>query len=68
VQPELLQHIKAVHATFLSAQGLARPHGLAGGAAQGRLHSAFVVILWSKDRVLGGLVVGSPRAQGILAR
>jgi len=23
------------------------------------LHSAFVVILWSKDRVLGGLVVGS---------
>jgi len=59
VQPELLQHIKAVHATFLSAQGLPIPIILREAQRKEGLHSAFVVILWSKDRVLGGLVVGS---------
>ena len=59
VQPELLQHIKAVHATFLSAQGLPIPIVLREAQRKEGLHSAFVVILWSKDRVLGGLVVGS---------
>jgi PAS domain S-box-containing protein len=59
VQPELLQHIKAVHATFLSAQGLPIPMILREAQRKEGLHSAFVVILWSKDRVLGGLVVGS---------
>jgi two-component system NtrC family sensor kinase len=59
VQPELLQHIKAVHATFLSAQGLPIPTILREAQRKEGLHSAFVVILWSKDRVLGGLVVGS---------
>ena len=59
VQPELLQHIKAVHATFLSAQGLPVPMQLREAQRKEGLHSAFVVILWSKDRVLGGLVVGS---------
>ena len=62
VQPELLQHIKAVHATFLSAQGLPLPAVLREAQRKEALQSAFVVILWSKDRVLGGLVVGS-RAQ-----
>jgi PAS domain S-box-containing protein len=59
LQPELLQHIKAVHATFLSAQGLPLPVLLRDAQRQEGLHSAFVVILWSKDRVIGGLVVGS---------
>jgi len=59
VQPELLQHIKAVHATFLSVQGLAIPAVLREAQRQEGLHSAFVVILWSKDKVIGGLVVGS---------
>jgi two-component system NtrC family sensor kinase len=59
IQPELLQHIKAVHATFLSAQGLPLPVVLREAQRKEGLHSAFVVILWSKDRVLGGLVVGS---------
>ncbi len=59
VQPELLQHIKAVHATFLSAQGLPIPIVLREAQRKEGLHSAFVVILWSKDRVLGGLIVGS---------
>jgi len=59
VQLELLQHIKAVHATFLSAQGLQIPMILREAQRKEGLHSAFVVILWSKDRVIGGLVVGS---------
>jgi PAS domain S-box-containing protein len=59
IQPELLQHIKAVHATFLSAQGLPIPVVLREAQRQEGLHSVFVVILWSKDRVIGGLVVGS---------
>jgi PAS domain S-box-containing protein len=59
LQPELLQHIKAVHATFLSAQGLPIPALLREAQRKEGLQSAFVVILWSKDRVLGGLVVGS---------
>jgi PAS domain S-box-containing protein len=59
VQPELLQHIRAVHATFLSVQGLPIPVVLREAQRKDGLHSVFVVILWSKDRVLGGLVVGS---------
>jgi PAS domain S-box-containing protein len=59
LQPELLQHIKAVHATFLSAQGLPIPQLLREAQRNEGLQSVFVVILWSKDRVLGGLAVGS---------
>ena len=62
VQPELLQHIKAVHATFLSTQGLPLPPQLREAQRKEGLLSAYVVILWSKDRVIGALVVGS-RAQ-----
>jgi two-component system NtrC family sensor kinase len=63
IQPELLRHIKAVHATFLSAQGLPIPMVLREAQRKEGLQSAFVVILWSKDRVLGGLVVGSRAAR-----
>jgi PAS domain S-box-containing protein len=59
VQPELLPHIKAVHATFLSAQGLPLPPIFRDAQQKEGLVSAFVVILWSKDRVLGALSVGS---------
>ena len=59
VQPELLQHIKTVHATFLSAQGLPLPQTFRDMQQKEGLLSSFVVILWSKDRVLGGLSVGS---------
>jgi PAS domain S-box-containing protein len=59
VQPELLQHIKAVHATFLSTQGLPLPAMIRDTQKREGLLSEFVVILWSKDRVLGALVVGS---------
>jgi PAS domain S-box-containing protein len=59
VQPELVQHIKAMHATFLSAQGLALPAAFRDAQQKEGLVSSFVVILWSKDRVMGVLVVGS---------
>src|SRR5712664_3084958 len=59
VKPELMQHIKAVHATFLSVQGLSLPPIFLDVQAREEIVSAYVVILWSKDRVIGGLVVGS---------
>jgi len=59
VKPELLQQIKEVHATFLSVQGLPLPAVFRDTQAKEGIASAYVVILWSKDRVIGGLVVGS---------
>jgi two-component system, NtrC family, sensor kinase len=59
VQPELLRHIKAVHATFLSAVGLPLPQIFKDIQRHEQIVAAYVVILWSKDKVIGGLVVGS---------
>ena len=59
VQPELLQHIKSVHATFLSAQGLPLPPIFRTVQQKEGIASSFLVILWSKDRVGGVLAVGS---------
>lgn len=59
VKPELLQHIKEVHATFLSVQGLPLPPVFRDAQIKEGIATAYVVILWSKDRVIGGLVVGS---------
>jgi PAS domain S-box-containing protein len=59
VQPELLQQIKTAHATFLSAQGLPLPQVFRDIQEKEGVRSAFVVILWSKDRVIGAVVVGS---------
>jgi len=59
VKPELIQHIKAVHATFLSAQGLSLPSIFRDVQMQEEIVTAYVVVLWSKDRVIGGLVVAS---------
>ncbi|HYL64970.1 MAG TPA: ATP-binding protein [Candidatus Methylomirabilis sp.] len=59
LKPELLQHIKAVHATFLSVQGLPLPPVFRDAQRREELVSAYVVVLWAKDRVIGGLTVGS---------
>jgi len=59
VQPELLQHIQAVHATFLSTHGLQLPQVFKDVQRKEQIITAYVVILWSKDKVIGGLVVGS---------
>src|SRR6267378_6270048 len=59
VPPELMQHIKSVHATFLSVQGLSLPQIFRDAQIQEEIVTAYIVVLWSKDRVIGGLVVGS---------
>jgi two-component system NtrC family sensor kinase len=59
VKPELMQHIKAVHATFLSVQGLSLPQVFRDAQIQEEIVTAYIVVLWSKDRVIGGLVVAS---------
>jgi PAS domain S-box-containing protein len=59
VQPELLPHIKSVHATFVSAQGLPLPAIFREVQQKEGLLASFIVILWSKDRVLGALAVGT---------
>jgi len=59
VKPELMQHIKAVHATFLSAQGLPLPSLFRDAQQKEDIVVAYIVVLWSKDRVIGGLVVAS---------
>ena len=59
VKPELMQHIKSVHATFLSVQGLALPQIFRDAQIQEEIVTAYIVVLWSKDRVIGGLVVAS---------
>jgi two-component system NtrC family sensor kinase len=59
VNPELLEQIRTVHAKFLSAQVLPLPAIFREALRREGLVSAYVVILWSKDKVLGGFVVGS---------
>jgi two-component system NtrC family sensor kinase len=59
VQADMLQQINAVHATFLSVQGLPLPPPLKDLIRKEGIASAYVVVLWAKNRVLGGLVVGS---------
>jgi len=59
VQPELIAQIRAVHATFLSTQGLPLPAFIREAQRKEEFVSAYVVILWSKEQVIGGLVVAS---------
>jgi PAS domain S-box-containing protein len=59
VKSELMQHIKSVHATFLSVQGLSLPPIFRDAQIQEEIVTAYIVVLWSKDRVIGGLVVAS---------
>jgi len=59
VKPELMQHIKDAHATFISAQGLPLPAVFRDAQMKEGIATAYIVILWSKDRVIGGLVVGT---------
>ena len=59
MKTELLQHIKDAHATFISAQGLPLPAVFRDAQIKEGIATAYIVILWSKDRVIGGLVVGT---------
>ena len=59
IQGELLQHIRAVHATFLSMQGLPLPRLVREIQTKEGIVSAYLVVLWSKDKIIGGFFVGS---------
>src|SRR5260370_38589777 len=59
VKPELMQHIKAVHATFLSAKSLPLPQVFRDAQTKEGLADASIVVLCSKYRVIGGLFVGT---------
>jgi two-component system NtrC family sensor kinase len=56
---ELIQQIRAVRAAFLSAQGLPLPALVSDLKKKEQIESAYIVTLWSKDKIVGGLVVGS---------
>jgi len=59
VPPELIQQIRSVRAPFLSAQGLPLPPLILDLKQKEQIESAYIVTLWSKDKIVGGLVVGS---------
>jgi two-component system NtrC family sensor kinase len=58
VEPGLLSDIRALRATFLPVQSLPLPAVFRDVYQKEGLASAYVVILWSKERPTGGLVVG----------
>ena len=56
---ELLRQLRSTHATFLSLQGLPLPVALREVLKKEEIVSAYVVPLWSKEKIIGGLVVAS---------
>jgi PAS domain S-box-containing protein len=61
--PELLQQIRSVRATFLSTAGLPLPPIARDVQKREGIVSAYIVPLWSKDKIIGGLGVGSRTAR-----
>ena len=59
IPQELIHQIQTVRATFLSAQGLPLPPITREVQRKEGIESAYIVTLWSKEKVIGGLVVGS---------
>jgi len=57
--PDLLEHIKAVHATVLSASGLPLPAVFRDFQQKEGLEVLNFVLLWSKDRPAGCLLLGN---------
>jgi two-component system NtrC family sensor kinase len=63
VPAELIQQIRAVRAPFLSAQGLPLPQVIWDLKKKEQIESSYIVTLWSKDKIVGGLVVSSRTAR-----
>jgi PAS domain S-box-containing protein len=57
----LVQQLHSTHATFLSAQGLPLPPVARQILKKEGIESAYIVTLWSKEKIIGGLVVGTRR-------
>ena len=66
VQPELLRHVRSAHATIVAAQALPLPEVFRDLRQKESLVVAHVLMLWSKDRIIGCLLLGS-RVQRELA-
>lgn len=58
VSPELIQQLCVTRATFISAHGLPLPPLIREAQQKEGLASAYIVTLWSKEKLIGGLVVG----------
>ncbi len=56
---ELIQQIRSVRATFFSVAGLPLPAIAREVQMKEGILSAYIVPLWSKDKIIGGLAVGS---------
>jgi PAS domain S-box-containing protein len=54
----LMQQLRSTHATFLSVQGLPLPAIAREVQKREGIESAYVVTLWAKEKIIGGLVVG----------
>ena len=67
VSQELIQQLCSTHATFISALGLPLPSLIREVQRKEGMESAYVVTLWSKDRLIGGLVVGCRTAREFTA-
>jgi PAS domain S-box-containing protein len=59
ISPDLVQQIQVVRAPFLSAQGLPLPPVAREVQKKEGIESAYIVTLWSKEKIVGGLVVAS---------
>jgi PAS domain S-box-containing protein len=59
IPKELLQQIRSVRASFLTVQGLPLPPLVREIVQREGIESAYLVVLWSKDKIIGGLGVGS---------
>lgn len=67
VSPELIQQLISTHATFISALGLPLPSLVRDLQRKEGIESAYIVTLWSKEKLIGGLVVGSRSARDFTA-
>lgn len=62
---DLLGHIRAVRATVLSAAGLRLPPAFRELEEQEKLQSLLMIMLWSKDRPLGFVTLGSRNSRDL---
>jgi PAS domain S-box-containing protein len=58
ISPSLIEQVRQAHATVLSGSALGAPEYLRGLQEKENVQDTQVAILWSKDRILGALVVG----------
>lgn len=60
---ELIQQIRSVRASFLSAQGLPLPPLVRELQRKEGIESSYIVTLWSKEKIVGGLAIGCRSAR-----